>query len=162
MLFLLCAAFSSGLFAQKFTLSGELRTRTEYRDGYKTLLNVGDKHAYHTTQRTKLNFNYQHNNLETYISFQDVRFWGEIPWKKNTPSVFLNEAWAKLIFEHSFIAKIGRQPLVYDNQRLFTISNWSQITAKHDALKLMYRNKGWEIDYVTAFNQSDNLLNNTL
>lgn len=155
-------ALVSNVLAQDFTLSAEIRPRTEIRDGYKTLFSEDDHFAMQTSQRTKLNFDYKKDNLSMYISIQDVRLWGEIPWKKNTPSTFLNEAWVILDLNDRWSAKFGRQPLIYDNQRLFTVSNWSQITAKHDALKFQYRNNGWELDLVAAYNQSDNLLKGTL
>lgn len=162
LLSIIIIGISNTLIAQSFKLSAEIRPRTELRDGYKTLFDEDDHFAFQTSQRTKLNFDYNKDQLSLYISIQDVRLWGEIPWKNKTATTFLNEAWAKIDFSESFSAKFGRQPLIYDNQRLFTVSNWSQITAKHDALKFQYRDNGWEVDLVTAYNQSDNHIIGTL
>jgi hypothetical protein len=159
---LFLAILSTAAFAQSFTVSAEIRTRAEYRDGYKKLLNEGDNHAKQISQRTRLNFAYQHNKLETYISFQDVRFWGEIPGLSKTSSLFLNEAWAKMKLGSGFAVKFGRQSLIYDNQRLMSNNaGWNQVSRKHEALKFTYRKDGWELDFATAYNQTDNLLSGT-
>ncbi|MFA6863800.1 MAG: hypothetical protein WCS11_07940, partial [Dysgonamonadaceae bacterium] len=65
---------SSFTFAQ-FTVSGEFRTRGEYRDRYNTIPTSSTKPLTMVGQRTRLNVFYQKDKLTTYISLQDARIW---------------------------------------------------------------------------------------
>ena len=61
LLMLLFVFFTSNLSAQdegsEFTLSGEIRPRTEFSHGYKTLVaDENQKASLFTSQRTRLNF----------------------------------------------------------------------------------------------------------
>src|SRR4051794_18132175 len=51
---------TSGVKAQ-FSLVGQLRTRTEFRDGLATLQPKTNNPAFFTSQRTRLTFNYKTN-----------------------------------------------------------------------------------------------------
>src|SRR6185295_17874036 len=62
--------------AQQFSLTGQLRTRTELRNGYGTLETIGNKPAFLTSQRTRLTFNYKTSRVIFQTSLQDVRVWG--------------------------------------------------------------------------------------
>src|SRR3954464_10414645 len=60
----------------QFSLTGQLRTRTELRDGYGTLEMKGNTPAFLTSQRTRLNFNYRSSRVIFQVALQDVRIWG--------------------------------------------------------------------------------------
>lgn len=137
----------------QFILSAELRPRVEYRDGYKRLPDTNSIAAYLVSQRTRLNFYYAHNWFATKISLQDVRVWGDEPLKKEVPGIGLYEGWAEFKLVDSLFVKVGRQEIIYDNERLFTISNWSQKGITHDAALLKFRKNGWSLDFGAAFNQ---------
>ncbi len=68
----------------QFKLSAELRPRTEYRHGYKTLFTEDDKAAFFTSQRNRLNANYSFEKLKFALSLQDVRVWGDVTQMNNT------------------------------------------------------------------------------
>src|SRR5918993_7713 len=59
------------------TLKGQLRTRTELRDGYATLNDKESKPAFFTSQRGRITAGLSNRNLEFRISLQDVRLWGQ-------------------------------------------------------------------------------------
>ncbi len=75
-LFALFGVFSHAAFAQ-FTVTGEVRPRFEYRNGFKTLRPENDfTPASFIEQRTRVYFNYQKEKLKLHIALQDVRMWG--------------------------------------------------------------------------------------
>ena len=67
----------------------------------------------------------------------------------------MNEAWAKLDFGSGFFAKLGRQSLVYDDERIMGALDWSVAGRYHDALKLGYENTNNQLHLILAFNQND-------
>ena len=71
-LLLLCNVLTA-----QFTLSGQVRTRSEYRDGTGTLRPVNNQPAFFTSQRTRLSFGYKNNRIQFLTSVQDVRVWGQ-------------------------------------------------------------------------------------
>jgi hypothetical protein len=145
--------FFSGYTKAQFNLGAELRPRVEYRDGYKRLPDTNSIAAYLITQRTRLNFSYSHSWFSTKISLQDVRVWGDEPLKKEVAGISLYEAWAEFKLVDSLFIKAGRQELLYDNERLFSPSSWSQKGISHDAAVLKLRKSGWSLDFGAAFNQ---------
>jgi len=150
-LFFLVLHFLS--FAQ-FEIQGIIRPRFEYRNGYGTLRTDSSDAAAFISQRTRLNFSYKTAKLETKLSVFDFRVWGDQVWKKDVASMGLNEAWAKFFIKDYFFVKFGRQQLKYDNSRLISPVNWNQIGAAHDAVKINFEKNDWNIDFVSAWNQS--------
>lgn len=135
-------------------IEGELRPRFEFRDGYKTLANEGANPAFFISQRSRLSFKYNNGILRTKFTLQDVRIWGEEILKADVPSTGIKEAWAELLLCDSLSLRVGRQELVYDNERLLSRNNWQQAGTSHDAAVFKYKRKGWTIDLGAAFNQS--------
>jgi hypothetical protein len=74
---------------------------------------------------------------------------------KDIPGLSVNELWAELFFKNDFSLKMGRQELVYDDQRLLGNADWSNATRSHDALLLKYTDKTNKLYWHTgaAFNQ---------
>ena len=138
----------------QISIQGELRPRFEYRDGYKRLPDTTTYFAAFVSQRSRIYFNYKSEKIITKISFQDVRVWGDEPMKADVPGVALYEAWAELHIYDSLSLKVGKQEISYDNERLFSASNWSQMGSTHNAAMLKYSKKGLQIDFTGAFNQS--------
>ena len=62
----------------QLTISGELRPRAEYRNGYKTLTPNDVDAALFVSQRTRLNTKYITDDYTFFLSFQDVRVWGDV------------------------------------------------------------------------------------
>src|SRR6185312_7235372 len=96
-------------FAQ-LTITGQVRTRTEFRDGQGTLPVAGQTPTMFTSQRTRLNVGYATDHLKLYTSFQDIRDWGQ---EQSTISnmdvnkLMLYEGWAEIIFnDTTYLKKI--------------------------------------------------------
>jgi hypothetical protein len=158
----------------QLSLAGQLRTRGELRDGYGTLEPTLNKNAAFISQRTRLIFHYNSNKLVFHTSLQDVRLWGQDASTISSTDgnkLEVHEAWAEIIlsnkkdtaFKHSpfdyFGVKIGRQELVYDDERLLGNSDWIQQARRHDAIVLKMVEDGWKVDLGAAFNQNSDAIN---
>lgn len=150
--------FSTLLFAQEnnFSISGQYRVRTELRHGFRTLAPDSAKAAFFITQRARLIFDYKNEKLSSKISIQDSRTWGDEEQKKDLAGLQVNELWLQLALSKEFALKMGRQELVYDDQRLLGNLDWGNSTISHDALLLKYENKEKQLQWHIggAFNQS--------
>lgn len=138
-LFLLGISLGINAYSQ-FTVNTELRTRSELRDGYRSLATEGSDPSVLIWQRSRISFGYQTDNLKLKFTPQDVRLWGDESQRSSTgvfgddSSLELFEAYAELkIFDKSWIS-VGRQPLKYDNQRLLAARNWNNNGMTYDAL----------------------------
>src|SRR3954471_16548937 len=150
----------------QFSLSAQLRTRTELRDGQGSPLPQGSSPAFFTSQRTRLNFGYKSYRLKFGATLQDVRVWGQDVSMINRTTtaenngVMLHEAWAEILLTDTVLKnkalslKIGRQELIYDDQRLLGNLDWLQQGRRHDAAVLKYETKGWMLHLAAAFNQN--------
>lgn len=158
----------------QLTLTGQVRTRTEYRDGAGTLALKTNTPALFTSQRSRLSFNYKINHIIFQTSLQDVRVWGQDAStisNADGSKLGLHEAWAEIAlankkdtsFKHSavdyFAVKIGRQELMYDDSRLIGNMDWAQQARRHDAVVFKLLNKGWQVDAGFAFNQNTDAFN---
>src|SRR6187402_3530399 len=118
-LFLL-GVISTEMQAQELDVNLQIRPRFEYRNGYKTLLPYGQKGTSQISQRSRLNFDYKQDELKVKLTLQNTRTWGDVvpasTTDKNGIAVF--EAWAQYNFTEKWSAKLGRQVLSYDNQRI--------------------------------------------
>jgi hypothetical protein len=152
MLFVSCQ-----LIAQSFDISGQLRPRAEFRQGYKSLISEEADPAFSISQRTRLNLNYGNKRLKTAITLQDVRVWGDVVTgnKSDLNGSMLYQAWGEYFLTEKFSLKAGRQPIVYEDQRLFGSSDWNQQARSHDAFLLKYHPaKTNTIHLGFAYNQS--------
>ena len=153
----------------QFTLTGQLRTRTEVRNGVGNLVLKGSKSAAFTSQRTRLIFGYKWDRLTFGASFQDVRVWGQDASSISNADgnkLMLHEGWADLMLFNKadttikskgidlMSIKIGRQELSYDDVRLIGNLDWLQQGRRHDMALLKTVHKGWQIDLGYAFNQN--------
>jgi hypothetical protein len=152
-LILLAIVMISGKTFAQFSIDGEFRPRFEFRDGFKSLPADNTSPAYLVSQRSRLAMNFTNDKVTTKITFQDVRLWGSDKLKSNTPSTAVHEAWAQVKLCDSLSIRLGRQELVYDNERLLSRNDWSQQGTSHDAAVLKYHYNGWKIDFGSAFNQ---------
>lgn len=143
------------LFAQSFTLSSELRPRTEVRHGYNRLPAEDSKHAVFVNQRSRLNLLYESDKFNTFISFQEIRVWGDKGLFETLPGLGLNQAYIEVKLFEGLSLKAGRQQIRLDNQRLFAINNWNQAGRTHDAAVFNYHYNGWKLQAGGAFNQDN-------
>lgn len=162
---LLMALFSNA----QFTLVGQLRPRTEVRNGYGNLTLKDSKSAVFTSQRTRLIFGYKWDRVTFGASIQDVRVWGQDAASISNADgnkLMLHEGWADLtLFNKAdttiktkgidlMSLKIGRQELGYDDVRLIGNLDWLQQGRRHDMVLLKTVHKGWQVDLGYAFNQN--------
>jgi len=139
-------------------INGEFRPRAEYCDGYRKLATDEMKPAFFVSQRTRLGVFYQKEWLQTGLSIQDVRVWGDENLYTSTgvygdnASLDLNEAWVQLLFLKKSSIKIGRQIFDYDDARLLSKRNWNQNSMSYDAILYTFRHEKWAIDIAGSFN----------
>jgi len=161
LLLVIVALISSKMMAQ-FTLSGEFRPRTEFRNGYKTLNPSDIDPALATSQRTRLNTKFETEMYSFFVSIQDVRVWGDVSQLNSADKngLALHEAWGLVNF-NGITLKAGRQEIVYDDSRMFGNVGWAQQGRSHDALLLKF-GKTFKLDVGLAFNQDrESLAGNT-
>ncbi|GAA3590805.1 alginate export family protein [Flavivirga amylovorans] len=144
-------------FAQaQFTLDGEFRPRTEYRNGFGSLIADDADAGYGISTRIRLNAGYSVDAYKFYVSFQDILVWGEnrqiLPYDQNN-SFAVFQAWAEINFGSGWSTKLGRQVLSYDDQRILGGLDWAQQGRNHDAALIKYKKNKFLIDVAFAFNQ---------
>lgn len=144
----------------QFSLSAQIRTRSEFRDGQGAPLPAAAKPAVFTSQRSRLTGAYAMPGLKLGLTLQDVRVWGQDASTINRTTTadnngfMLHEAWAELSLTDSLQLKVGRQELVYDDSRLLGNLDWLQQGRRHDAAVLKFRAAGWNMHLGGAFNQN--------
>jgi hypothetical protein len=128
----------------QLTFDGEIRPRTEYRHGFKSLFNSSDDAAFFTSQRTRLNLGYTDTKFRVGLSVQDVRVWGDVAQLNlsDKNQLMLHEAWGELIFNENLSLKVGRQELVYDDSRILGNVGWAQQARSHDLALFKFKTDG--------------------
>jgi hypothetical protein len=159
-----CTCVAADLKAQ-LTFSGQIRTRSELRDGQGTP-SPDTIPAFFTSQRTRINVAYNTYRIKFYTSLQDVRVWGQDASTVNrfttepNDGLMLHEGWAEISLVDTgrvvknFSLKIGRQELVYDDVRFLGNLDWLQQGRRHDAVLLKFDHNGWTAHLGAAFNQN--------
>ena len=120
---------------------------------------MADEVALFTEQRTRLIADYKTPSIETHLSIQDVRIWGEVGQiNKSDQLLSVHEAYASYktdsLGKSKFI--IGRQELVYDDHRVLGSLDWAAQGRSHDALRYIYKDsdtRTWELHAVGTWNQ---------
>jgi len=143
------------IFAQTVNISAEIRPRFEYRHGYQTLFPDDATPATFISQRTRLNGFFANEKFKAFVSLQDVRVWGDVK-QLNSSDVngfSVHQAWGQYFFGDVVSLKLGRQEIVYDDQRIFGSVGWAQQARSHDAaiLGLKFADKH-KVDVGVAYN----------
>jgi len=153
----------------QMSLTGQVRTRTELRNGVGNLAPTDAPAAFFTSQRTRLIFGYKWDRVQFQTSIQDVRVWGQDAATINTVDgnrLMVHEAWADITLANSadttikfkpiqnLSLKIGRQELVYDDSRLLGNLDWLQQARRFDMAMLKGQHLGWALDLGVGFNQN--------
>ena len=136
----------------QFLIQTELRPKTESRDGFKSLLSNTQEPAFIISQRSRINLSYANEGVETYLSLQDVRVWGDEIYKTDNAVINVYQAYAAYHFNDNFSIKIGRQELVYDNKRLLGNRDWNNVGASHDIALLKFKKDGLTFDFAGGYN----------
>ncbi|HPE83543.1 MAG TPA: alginate export family protein [Aequorivita sp.] len=144
----------------QLTIDAELRPRFEYRHGYKTLFPDGADPAAFVSQRTRLNFGYKTKQIQFYLSPQDIRVWGDVPQLNSADEngFSLHQAWADVLLISDLSLKIGRQEIIYDDQRFFGNVGWAQQGRSHDAAIVKYEPSFMKLHFGAAYNQDGEAL----
>ncbi len=160
---LVALSMDNGL-AQGVKLSGEIRTRSEYRDGFQKPIGGPDSAAVVTNMRTRLTASYTTNAMKSKITIQDTRTFGQtVPGASATGTLAVYEAWGEYLIAPGVSAAMGRQALEYDDKRLFSASNWSNTGNAHDVLLLKYSGLGFVAHAGFAWNSAkDDLTDKSL
>ena len=142
----------------QFSIMGEIRPRTEFRNGFKTTRDTDTDPAFFVEQRSRIYLHFQREKLEFQVTAQDIRIWGTADqiYKSDPSLTNLFEAWARYNFAGNWWIKVGRQSISYDNQRFLGGLDWAQQGRSHDAAMVTYQNgtKGITLDMAFAFNQN--------
>ncbi len=160
MLFLPCLLWAQEATQEsEFTMSAQLRARGEYRNGALFPRSEGTLPATFINDRARLSMEYKRTTLAFKFSGQHVGVWGQDPQIDKSGRFMLNEAWAKLGLGNGFFAQLGRQALVYDDERILGSLDWNVSGRYHDLLKLGYENNLHALHLMLAFNQNDEKIN---
>ncbi len=139
----------------QFEFSGEIRPRSEFRNGFFTLPGTNSQPAFFTSQRTRVDLSYtQKNRFSTFISLQDVRVWGDQDQLADEPSLGVFQAWAKIKIASHLHVKAGRQELFYDDGYILGTLNWRQTGRSHDAAVFQWKDSTFQAHLGLAYNQS--------
>ncbi|UHG93906.1 alginate export family protein [Spirosoma oryzicola] len=153
----------------QFSLIGQLRTRTELRNGVANLPLAGASPAFFTSQRARLTFGYKWERITFGFAVQDVRVWGQDASTISSADgnrLMVHEAWGDIVLLNradttikskviDFLSlKIGRQEMVYDDSRLIGNLDWLQQGRRFDAALLKAQHNGWALDLGVGFNQN--------
>ncbi len=145
----------------QFMMSGEVRPRAEFRNGFKTPTTSANSASFFVEQRSRVNFDYKEEKYKFRLSLQDVRIWGETPqiFKQEDGNTYLSEAWGQYFVSDKFSIKAGRQIISYDNQRFLGGLEWAQQGRRHDALLFLYEDaaKKTKLHIGTAYNSDDDI-----
>ncbi len=154
---LLTIGMTSALMAQEFSMTGEVRPRTEFRNGFKTPTTDANDPAFFTEQRSRLYFDFKDEKYTFKLSLQDVRIWGEVSqiFKQEDGNTYLSEAWGQYFFTPELSIKVGRQIISYDNQRFLGGLEWAQQGRRHDAFVFKYAKAKSKLDIGIALNNDD-------
>jgi len=157
---ILCLFMSRQVKAQ-FSLSGELRPRTEYSHGYGTLAAEDQDPSLFTSQRTRLNFDYKMDLLKVGLVLQDVRIWGNQAQQvaNEEKATSIHQAWAEINLSKTLTLKAGRQELAYDDARIFGHGGWNQQGRSHDVAVFKYAKKV-SVHFGIAHHETGNRKNN--
>lgn len=138
------------------TLDAQLRSRGEYRNGVLIPHSEDEQPATFINERARLTMQYDRgDDLTLRIAAQHTGVYGQDPQIDKKGRLSLAEAWVGMKFAEGFYGRLGRQPLVYDDERLLGALDWNTAGRFHDAGMLKYKDQHNELHAVGAFNQND-------
>lgn len=157
-----------------WNITGQVRTRTEFRDGLGNPAYIGAAPNIFTSQRTNLNIGYRWDKLIFGLDIRDVRVWGQDASTINNADgnkLFIHQAWGEFIVASAadtncklkidnLSLKVGRQELIYDDSRLLGNLDWLQQGRRHDMALLKMMHRGYQADFGVAFNQPNDNFGN--
>ena len=146
------------LVAQSIKVDAEIRSRAEYRAGFREPLADTLNPAFVNNLRTKLNVSYASQNIKAKVSLLDARTFGSTETTETGNSLGILEAWGEYNFTPEFSFSLGRQALNYDDGRLFSYADWVNTPPAHDILLVKYNAEKWNIHLGSAYNNAGDVL----
>ena len=129
--------------AQTLKISAEVRPRGEYRHGVKSPLPQNEDPAAIISQRARIKVDYadETEKIKLRVALQNINVWGDIPTLSRTEvnGTGVYEAWGEVALSKHLSAKLGRQIINYDDQRILGATEWAQQARRHDALVAKYK-----------------------
>ena len=133
-----------------FSVDASYLTRGEVRNGGLYVTEGGDsRYARFILGRTRLGASYSRSWLSTQLTIQHAGTWGS----QEGSDLSMFEAWAQVQSPSGFFAKVGRQVISYDDQRIFGADDWSMTGISHDGLKVGFEGGGHKVHLFGAYNQ---------
>lgn len=148
----------------QFTLDASLLTRGELRRGGlpSDKQDKNENEADFVVDRARLTLGYQSDRLtnrkaelSVNLTIQHEGVWG----MENGGDFNIYEAWAQVKAKNGLFARIGRQELVYDDERILGNDDWAMAALSHDGLKLGYEGHGHKAHAFVAYNQNGKNVN---
>lgn len=134
----------------QFNIKLDMLTRAELRyGGFNELDNAQEDLAHFIIGRYRLTTDYSRSWLQVRLSLQQSGTWG-----MGGGSFSLNEGWAMVKSRKGLFAKIGRQALAYDDERIIGSNDWAMTAPTHDVLKLGYESNQHKVHLLFAYNQN--------
>ena len=134
----------------QFNVKLDMLTRGELRyGGFNDSDNAQDDLAHFIIGRYRLTTDYSRSWLQVRLSLQQSGTWG-----MSGGSFSLNEGWAMVKSRKGLFAKIGRQVLAYDDERIIGSNDWAMTAPTHDVLKLGYEGDQHKVHLLFAYNQN--------
>jgi hypothetical protein len=165
-LLLFLSLLGSEVFAQ-LSISAEFRPRAEIRNAYRDLSLINEIPCGLISQRSRLSFNYKSENIRIHFTPQDVRTWGDEDLASSTgvygdnSSLSMFEGYAEIRTGKLAWLSVGRQQIVYDQQRIFGARNWNQNGLAYDAIVLRLELKNQlKLHIGSSWNSKESLANN--
>ncbi|MDF1547007.1 MAG: alginate export family protein [Bacteroidales bacterium] len=156
LLFIAAFLYNTEAHAQ-FKVDAQLRDRFELRDGYQKLAAEASIPATLISQRTRISFSYETENLRFKITPQDIRLWGgDQTWSSsgvaNNTTIGLFEGYAEVKLGSLGWVSAGRQQLKYDKERILAARNWNQNGLSYDALVFKLKFSEWNLHLGSSWN----------
>ena len=139
-----------------FAIDAELMTRGEIRiGGLPTDEEDIDNKATFILERTRLGLDFERTFIKAHVTAQHSAVWGQA----GKGSFNIYEAWAQFTARNGLFAKVGRQVLSYDDERIIGSNDWAMTALSHDLLKLGYESDKHKLHLMLAYNQNSESVN---
>jgi len=140
-----------------------MKPRAEFRNGSFTLKEPEDEPAFFVSQRTRLRLSFGISKLKIGVAGQNIRVWGasgQITTEEGN-NTMLNEVWAEYEVVKKLSLRLGRQGLVYDDERILGGLDWNQAGRWHDLALIKFEPESHRLHAGLAYSQDqENKLNN--
>ncbi len=136
----------------ELTVDAQLMSRVEERKGGLPG-NVSDKdenRSHFISGRARMSIGYEKEHLSFKVTAQHQGVWGA----EGGGKFNIYEAWTQLKNNNGLFARVGRQELVYDDERILGNNDWAMAAMYHDVLKVGYENDKHQFHAIVAYNQN--------